>query len=272
MADITIPSTMPLANRSYNFTAALLDMAGNEGERSAAAYTTVVDTVGPVAPTGLDLLARDDSGVSNTDNITNKTTGLTLTGNLPADAVILNIYDTSTDPSVRELFDNSTFLSTSATALGVYPPDVRNVSLMAATLNGLGISGSVLANVVTAKTGSADRWLMGVYNSELDQTQMVEVWLSLDANGQLHASTAGAERRQQYRLGQHHFEPLASGQWHGDRHAAPDLTRRSQQCPRLQLWHQSACGSPLWQRLRQQCRFGIQLVRRAEHRAGHCGA
>jgi hypothetical protein len=196
VADITIPSTMPLANRSYNFTAAVFDMAGNEGERSPTAYTTVIDTVGPVAPTGLDLLSRDDSGVVRTDNITAKTSGLTLVGNVPTDAVRLNIYDTSTDPTVRELFDNSTFLSSSATALGVYPPDVRNVSLLAATLNGLGIAGSVLADVVTPKTGSADRWLMGVYNSELDQTQMVEIWLSLDVNGQLHASTAAAAFRQ----------------------------------------------------------------------------
>jgi hypothetical protein len=196
VADITIPSTMPLANRSYNFTAAVFDMAGNEGERSSTAYTTVIDTLGPLAPTGLDLLARDDSGVIRTDNITAKTSGLTLVGNVPTDAVRLNIYDTVTDPTAREPFDNSTFLSSSATALGVYPPDVRNVSLLAATLNGLGIAGSVLADVVTAKTGSADRWLMGVYNSELDQTQMVEIWLSLDANGQLHANTVAAAFRQ----------------------------------------------------------------------------
>jgi hypothetical protein len=57
------------------------------------------DTVAPVAPTGLDLAADDDSGTSSTDNITNKTTGLTITGTAEAGSTV-------------ELFDGTASLGT----------------------------------------------------------------------------------------------------------------------------------------------------------------
>ncbi|WP_369177465.1 BspA family leucine-rich repeat surface protein [Candidatus Thiodubiliella endoseptemdiera] len=47
-----------------------------------------VDTVAPTKPTSLNLEAIDDTGKSNTDNLTNKTTGLTITGTAEAGSIV----------------------------------------------------------------------------------------------------------------------------------------------------------------------------------------
>jgi hypothetical protein len=70
------------------------------------------DTTAPVAPTALDLAVEDDSGSSTTDNITSKTTGLTISGTAEAGSVI-------------ELFDGATSLGTvTANAQGKFTKDV----------------------------------------------------------------------------------------------------------------------------------------------------
>jgi hypothetical protein len=70
------------------------------------------DSTAPVAPTGLDLAAEDDTGSSTTDNITSKTTGLTITGTAEAGSVI-------------ELFNGTTSLGTvTANAQGKFTKDV----------------------------------------------------------------------------------------------------------------------------------------------------
>uniref|UniRef100_UPI003137C4FE Ig-like domain-containing protein n=1 Tax=Sandarakinorhabdus limnophila TaxID=210512 RepID=UPI003137C4FE len=53
----------------------------------------------PAAPTGLDLASADDTGASNSDNVTSQTSGLTITGQAEANARV-------------ELFDGTTSLGT----------------------------------------------------------------------------------------------------------------------------------------------------------------
>lgn len=70
------------------------------------------DTVAPVAPSGLDLAADDDTGSSNTDNITSKTSELTITGTAEAGSKV-------------ELRDGTTIIGTAdATASGTFSFDV----------------------------------------------------------------------------------------------------------------------------------------------------
>ena len=71
-----------LANRAtpYQITASVLDAAGNAGTASAALSLTVDASGGSGTATTPDLNATDDTGISATDNITNKTTGLTFSG------------------------------------------------------------------------------------------------------------------------------------------------------------------------------------------------
>ena len=65
---------------AHTFTAKATDPAGNTSVASSA-LTVTVDTTAPTLTAGApDLAADDDTGHSNTDNITNITTGLTLTG------------------------------------------------------------------------------------------------------------------------------------------------------------------------------------------------
>ncbi|MCB2072514.1 MAG: choice-of-anchor I family protein [Novosphingobium sp.] len=70
------------------------------------------DTTAPDAPTGLDLAADDDTGASNSDNLTSSTSGLTIRGSAEADATV-------------ELFDGETSLGTAtAGSDGAFSLDV----------------------------------------------------------------------------------------------------------------------------------------------------
>jgi hypothetical protein len=101
----TLASTGTLSPGLHSFSAKATDAAGNTGNTSLPLMVTI-DTSLPAAPT-IDLLAADDSGSSDSDNIT-KTTVLRLTGATEAFAVI-------------ELFDGSTSLGTvTADAAGVW--------------------------------------------------------------------------------------------------------------------------------------------------------
>ena len=67
-----------LADGDYTFTAQATDLAGNVSSVSSVFNVTVDTTV--QAPTNLDLAAEDDSGSSSSDNITQNTAGLTISG------------------------------------------------------------------------------------------------------------------------------------------------------------------------------------------------
>ena len=86
-------TTSALAAGSHAITAKALDAAGNISPASAALSITI-DTTAPAAPGAPDLLAVSDSGVSNTDNITNVTTPV-FTGTAEANATI-RLFDGTT--------------------------------------------------------------------------------------------------------------------------------------------------------------------------------
>ena len=65
--------------------------AVNAVSEAAASNEVVVDFAAGI-PTSIDLAADDDSGISNSDNITGQTTGLTVTGCAEANAII-SFYD-----------------------------------------------------------------------------------------------------------------------------------------------------------------------------------
>lgn len=73
----------------------IYDAGGNAMLVSATTGAqTLNDELAPNAPTGLDLAAADDSGASNSDNVTKNTTSLTITGSSEANATI-ELYETS---------------------------------------------------------------------------------------------------------------------------------------------------------------------------------
>src|SRR5439155_14698013 len=76
-----------LADGAYSITAKPTDVAGNVSTASGALSITI-DTVPPGAPTSLNLQGGDDTGISNSDNITNKTSTLTFTGMAPANTPV----------------------------------------------------------------------------------------------------------------------------------------------------------------------------------------
>ncbi|WP_397580560.1 beta strand repeat-containing protein [Sphingorhabdus sp.] len=100
-----------LAAGARAITAKATDAAGNVSAASAA-LTITVDGTAPAAPTGLDLAAADDTGSSNSDNLTNQTSALTISGQAEANARV-------------QLFDGTTSLGTAtANASGAFSLDV----------------------------------------------------------------------------------------------------------------------------------------------------
>ena len=75
------------ADGDYLITFVAEDAEGNVSVPSAHLSITI-DTIGPEASTGLDLAAEDDTGTSETDNITDRTSGLTITGCAEADSAV----------------------------------------------------------------------------------------------------------------------------------------------------------------------------------------
>ncbi|OJA03603.1 beta strand repeat-containing protein, partial [Bathymodiolus thermophilus thioautotrophic gill symbiont] len=80
-----------------------VDIAGNIS--TASAGTVTIDTTAPTAPTALNLITANDTGSSDSDNITNKTT-LTIEGTI------------QTGTTSVELFSGSTSLGTVIVAMG----------------------------------------------------------------------------------------------------------------------------------------------------------
>ena len=76
------------ANTSFTLVTRQLDIAGNPESVNSAGANITIDTTAPAAPSTPDLAAADDSGLSDSDNITNVTTGLTLSGTAENGALI----------------------------------------------------------------------------------------------------------------------------------------------------------------------------------------
>src|SRR5439155_1877694 len=104
-------TAMNLADGTYTFTATATDAAGNTSSASAN-FVVTIDTLVPTPPTGLDLAAADDSGVSNSDNITKNTSALTISGTGEANSTV-------------ELFDGATSKGTTiASVTGSWTKDI----------------------------------------------------------------------------------------------------------------------------------------------------
>ncbi len=86
-------TTGALAAGARSITAIQTDPAGNASVASSALSVTI-DTGTPAAPAALNLADADDTGTSNSDNITRNTTALTIDGTSEANATI-RIYLTS---------------------------------------------------------------------------------------------------------------------------------------------------------------------------------
>ncbi|TQE98688.1 MAG: hypothetical protein FKY71_12525, partial [Spiribacter salinus] len=69
----------------------LVDRAGNVSP-DLALQSLVINTTGLPAPEDFGLLPSDDTGIASDDNLTNRTTGFTMTGSVSADAISVNIY------------------------------------------------------------------------------------------------------------------------------------------------------------------------------------
>jgi hypothetical protein len=76
-----------LVDGPYNITAKQTDVAGNVSAASGALSITI-DTLAPAAPSSPNLAAASDSGVLNTDNITNVTTNLSFSGTAEANSTV----------------------------------------------------------------------------------------------------------------------------------------------------------------------------------------
>jgi T1SS-143 domain-containing protein len=112
------------ANQTENFTYTIVD---GDGDRSSAGLAITVKNV-LQAPNGLDLASQDDSSSSlntagtNSDNITNHTTNLTVTGNAENGTKVV-LFDDTNNNGVQD--NGETTLGTSATVTnGTFSVDV----------------------------------------------------------------------------------------------------------------------------------------------------
>ena len=114
-------------NNKYDITIRATDGAGNTTDKSITVTVTDVneDTTPPTAPS-IDLASDDDTGFSNTDNITSKTSGLTITGAGEPGARVTIYRDTNGngDQDVGE----TTLGTTTVSGGGTYSADISLAS------------------------------------------------------------------------------------------------------------------------------------------------
>jgi hypothetical protein len=148
----TITSTTPLAHGQHYVYAKAKDTAGNESPASAT-LTITIDTSAPAAPTGLDLPAHWDSGVSNSDNITSYAFTY-VTGNAESGSTVT-------------LFDGETELesSTSSGTWGLFaqlPDGTYSLTAKATDLAGnVSVASAPLVVTVDAEAPYIPGWYQG---------------------------------------------------------------------------------------------------------------
>ncbi|MDT9547505.1 MAG: Ig-like domain-containing protein, partial [Chlorobium phaeovibrioides] len=94
------------------------DAAGNTSAASSALAVTV-DTTADAAPAGLDLAAGDDTGSSDSDNLTKATTGLSVSGT-GVNGSVATLFDDKDNDGVVDAGES---LGTSTVASGVWSVD-----------------------------------------------------------------------------------------------------------------------------------------------------
>ncbi|MBI9085453.1 MAG: DUF1566 domain-containing protein [Desulfobacterales bacterium] len=109
-----------LTHGVHEITAVLTDAAGNPSAPSWPALTITVDTQAPAAPAGLDLAAADDTNI-DTDNLTTRTSALTLSGAGEPGARVQLYDDGAALGSVVTINGEGTFTLDVALAPGVHP-------------------------------------------------------------------------------------------------------------------------------------------------------
>ena len=95
----TITVSPALADNTYQVTAQATDVAGNVSAQSSALTNLVIDTQAPAPPSQPDLIATDDTGDFNNDNVTKKTTP-TFTGTAEAGSTV-KLYQNTGGPDVE---------------------------------------------------------------------------------------------------------------------------------------------------------------------------
>ena len=125
------------------------DLAGNAGGSSAAALTVTVDTTAPAVPAGLDLAAEDDTGTSSSDNVTSKTSDLTVSGS-GVNGSTVTIYADANNDGIRN--GSEATLGTATVSAGAFSLDVA----LSAGLHHLRAVQADLAGNVSASSSALD--------------------------------------------------------------------------------------------------------------------
>lgn len=163
-----------LAPGTYSVTAKATDADGNVGAPSAALSITV-DITAPSAPAGLDLAADDDDGASNSDNITSKTSGLTITGSAEAGGTV-ELFDGSTSLGTAQVNANGSFTLDISLAVGSHQVTAKTTDVA----GNVGVASAALEVTVAAASQSlmeADggaSLLLAASPAELDHTALFD--------------------------------------------------------------------------------------------------
>ncbi|MBF0158938.1 MAG: Ig-like domain-containing protein, partial [Magnetococcales bacterium] len=108
-----------LLGGTHAIKATQVDQAGNSSTASTALMITI-NNAPPSPPTGLDLAAVDDTGLSNSDNVTSQTSALTLSGSGDNGATLL-LFD---DRNGNNGIDTGEALATATVSGGSWTTDV----------------------------------------------------------------------------------------------------------------------------------------------------
>ncbi|MDD4412511.1 MAG: Ig-like domain-containing protein [Patescibacteria group bacterium] len=109
----TIDLSLPAG--THEITAKATDLAGNISVASAPNLVVIIDTAFPDAPSTPDLVTADDSGVSDSDNITKFTDNLTFTGTAENE-VIVELFDGAVLMGTTTVIDNAWTMDISLSA------------------------------------------------------------------------------------------------------------------------------------------------------------
>ncbi|PEQ11931.1 hypothetical protein B2G71_14190 [Novosphingobium sp. PC22D] len=118
----------------HNIYAIATDVAGNDADPSPS-ITITVDTTVPLPVTQLDLAPEDDTGSSNSDNITAKTNNLTITGVAEAGATI-ELFDISSKIGTVVAGEDGTFSLDVNLGLGDHQITANVTDIAGNTTNG----------------------------------------------------------------------------------------------------------------------------------------
>ncbi|MCY1718987.1 Ig-like domain-containing protein [Prolixibacteraceae bacterium Z1-6] len=164
-----------LSEGSHNITATVTDVAGNISSESSA-LTITTDTSEPSAPSTPDLHAGSDSGVSNTDNITNDNTP-TFTGTAEANSTvtIISSVDGSLGTTIAD--DNGNWSFTSYRTLS---EESHNIT--------------AIATDVAGNTSSESSALAITIDTASPEAKCKNISIGLDQNGQASITAAQLDR------------------------------------------------------------------------------